>query len=85
MLDVHGWGEVNQKLGALAARGKWEEMPALITDEILNEVAIVAPPEQVPAQIKQRYAGLLDRITFYAPFTPEESPRWRAMVKAFKQ
>ena len=85
VLDVHGWGEVNQKLGALAARGKWDEMPALITDEILNEVAIIAPPEKVAAQIKQRYDGLLDRITFYAPFTPQESPRWRAMVTAFKQ
>jgi len=84
VLDVHGWGEVNQKLGALAARGNWDEMPALITDDILNEVAIVAPREHVPAQIKARYAGLLDRITFYAPFTPEEAPRWREMVNAFK-
>jgi len=84
VLDVHGWGEVNQRLGALAARGKWDEMPALITDDILNEVAIVAPRVQVPAQIKARYAGLLDRITFYAPFTPEEAPRWREMVNAFK-
>jgi hypothetical protein len=85
VLDVHGWGEVNQKLGALAARGRWDEMPALITDEILNEVAIVAPPEALPAQIKKRYAGLLDRISFYAPFTTEEAPRWRAIVSAFKQ
>jgi len=85
VLDAHGWGEVNQKLGALAARGKWDEMPALITDDILNEVAIIAPPAEVPARIKQRYTGLLDRITFYAPFTPEEAPKWRAMVKAFRQ
>ncbi len=84
VLDVHGWGEVNQKLGALAARGKWDEMPALITDDILNEVAIIAPPDEVPARIKARYAGLLDRVTFYAPFSPEEAPKWRAMVGAFK-
>jgi probable F420-dependent oxidoreductase len=84
VLDVHGWGEVNEKLGALAARGKWDEMPPLITDEILNEVAIVAKPDEVPARIKQKYAGLLDRITFYAPFNADEAPKWRAMVKAFK-
>jgi probable F420-dependent oxidoreductase len=84
VLDVHGWGEVNQQLGALAARGKWDEMPVLISDEILNEVAIIAPPEKVPVRIKERYAGLLDRITFYAPFTPEQAPQWRTMVHAFK-
>ena len=59
-------------------------MPALITDDILNEVAIIAPPDEVPARIQARYAGLLDRVTFYAPFTPEDAPKWRAMVGAFK-
>jgi probable F420-dependent oxidoreductase len=84
VLEVHGWGEVNQQLGALAARGKWDDMPALITDDILNEVAIVAPPEEIPARVKARYTGLLDRITFYAPFTPEEADKWKKLVKAFK-
>lgn len=84
VLDVHGWGEVGEKLSALAARGRWDEMPALVSDEILNEVAIVAPPDEIPARIQSRYAGLLDRIAFYAPFTPEDAPRWRELVKAFK-
>jgi len=84
VLDVHGWGEVNEKLGALAARGKWDDMPPLITDEIMNEVVIVAKREDVPARIKEKYAGLLDRVTFYAPFSTDEAPKWRAMVKAFK-
>ncbi|MBI5029459.1 MAG: TIGR03617 family F420-dependent LLM class oxidoreductase [Chloroflexi bacterium] len=84
VLETYGWGEVNEKLGALAARGKWDDMPELITDEILNEVAIIAKTEDVPARIKEKYAGLLDRITFYAPFSPDEAPKWRAIVQAFK-
>lgn len=84
VLDVHGWGEVGEKLSALAARGRWNEMPALITDEILNEIAIVAPLDEIPARIKSRYTGLLDRISFYTPFTPEEAPRWREMIQAFR-
>ncbi len=84
VLDVHGWGEVGEKLSALAARGRWNEMPTLITDEILNEIAIVAPPDEIPARIQSRYTGLLDRISFYAPFTPEDAPRWREMIQAFK-
>ena len=84
VLDVHGWGDASEKLGALAVRGKWSEMSALITDEMLNAVAIVTTPDQVAARIKERYAGLLDRITFYAPFTPQESAKWQALVKALK-
>lgn len=84
VLEAHGLGEVNQQLGALAARGKWDDMPALISDEILNQVAVVAPLDEIPARIEARYTGLLDRITFYAPFSPEESDKWKRLVKAFK-
>ena len=84
VLEVHGWGDVGEKLSALAAHGRWDDMPELVTDEMLNTVAIVAPIDQVPARIKERYTGLLDRITFYAPFTPDEAPKWRVVVQAFK-
>ncbi len=84
VLDVHGWGEIGEKLSALAARGKWDDMPELVSDDLLNEVAIVAPQEQVPARVKERYTNVLDRITLYAPFTPEEAPRWRELLQAFR-
>ena len=84
VLDVHGWGEVNPKLGRLAARGKWDEMPALVTDEMLDAVAIVAPLEEIPARIKERYAGLLDRVSLYLPFIVDEADKWREWVRAFK-
>ena len=84
VLDVHGWGAIGEQLSALAARGKWDDMPALITDEILNEVAIVAPLAEIPARVKARYIGLLDRITFYAPFAADEADKWKPLVHAFK-
>ncbi len=84
VLNAHGWGDIGEKLGFLAARGKWDEMPALINDEILNEVAIVAPEEELPARVQAKYAGLLDRVTFYAPFGLDDTDKWRALVRAFK-
>jgi probable F420-dependent oxidoreductase len=84
VLEVHGWGDVAERLSHLAARKQWDEMPTLITDEILNEAAIIAPAEEAPARIKERYTGLLDRVTLYAPFTLQEVDKWRALVKAFK-
>lgn len=81
VLDVHGWGDVNQKLGHLAARQKWDEMPALVSDELLNAVAIVAPPEEIPARIHARYAGVLDRVALYLPFLLDDAAKWRAWRK----
>ncbi len=85
VLEVHGWGDVADRLSHLAARKHWDEMPALITDDILNEAAIISPMEEVPARIKLRYAGLLDRVTLYVPFTLQEASKWRALVDAFKR
>jgi len=84
VLDVHGWGDINQKLGRLAARQKWDEMPALVSDELLNAVAILAPLEEIPARVRARYAGVLDRVSLYLPFLLDEADKWRAWVRAFK-
>ncbi len=84
VLQVHGWEKVGEQLSVLATRGEWSKMPAIITDQILEQVAIVAPVDQVPDLIRHRYTGLLDRITIYNPFTVEESPKWRWLVQALK-
>ena len=80
VLAVHGWEGIGEKLSPLAARGRWDEMPALVTDEMLEAVAIVAPRAQIAARIRERYAGLLDRVALYLPFVPEEADQWREIV-----
>lgn len=85
VLEVHGWGEAGERLSALAARGKWAELPEQISDEMLSQVATIAPQAELSARIKERYTGLLDRITFYTPFEPGRAgAKWRAVVQAFK-
>ena len=61
VLEAHGWGELQTEANRLTRDGRWEEMGALITDEILNTFAVVSEDiEQVPALIKQRYGDLAD-------------------------
>jgi hypothetical protein len=47
-------------------------MPAQISAEMLETFAIVSPPEELGARLKERYAGLVDRIGLYLPFVPGE-------------
>ena len=83
VLDVHGWGEVGDSLGGLAREGKWEEMPKLITDEMLHALAVEAAPDEVGPALKERYEGLVDRVALYLPFVPGEKDEfWRAAVRA---
>jgi len=70
IFEIHGWGGVAEELSRLAARKRWDEMPALVTDEMLATFAVVASPEAIMAATRERYQGLLDRVTFYLPYVP---------------
>ena len=62
VLETHGWGEMQSELNRLSKRGEWDEMGRLITDEILEEFAIVAEPAKVAGALKARFGGLVDRM-----------------------
>ncbi len=84
VMRLHGWEETAEQLSALAARGKWDDMPALITDDMLETFATVASLEDLPAALEARYAGLADRLTLYTPFIPgQKDALWRRLVAHF--
>lgn len=81
ILACHGWEHVGEKLSRLAATRRWAEMPALISDEMLHTFAVEASPAQLGSALRERYAGLLDRIALYMPFQPgEDDETWRDWI-----
>lgn len=54
VLDFHGWEGVGAKLHQYSLEGKWTEMPALITDEMLEEFALIGTYDQLAAQVAER-------------------------------
>lgn len=85
LLDVHGWGETGEELSRLAGRGRWEEMGALITDEMLAELAVEGGTLGEAAQrMKERYTGVVDRVAIYMPFEPgERDEEWAEAAAVF--
>ena len=85
VMELYGWGDIAATLRGHAAKSEWAEMPMLITDKMLEEFVTQADsPAGLPAALKKRYEGLVDRITIYTPFIPgEKNDVWREMVKAF--
>ncbi len=82
VLDCHGWGEVGERLSRMAARGEWAQMPAEVSDEMLDAFAVAGTYEELPAKIHARYDGLLDRIMLYMPFTPgRDQEQWRTIIE----
>jgi probable F420-dependent oxidoreductase len=74
VLEMHGWGALQEELNILSKRGEWDAMGDCISDDILEEFAIVAKPEDVASRIKQRCGDILDRIvcTMELPDTDQQ-------------
>jgi probable F420-dependent oxidoreductase len=65
VLDLHGWGELQTELQAMAKAGDWADMGARIDDEVLDAFAVVAEPDQVAAEVLKRYGGVFTRMHLY--------------------
>jgi len=64
VLDIHGWGDIQDELIALNRQHRTADMAALITDDMVDTIAIVGNPAEVVAKMKQRFGGIVDRTGF---------------------
>ncbi len=82
VLEMHGWGELQDELNALSKRGQWDAMGDLVTDDILAEFAVVAEPRDVITKMGERYGGLIDRTSASFPWaTAHEQQQMIARLK----
>ena len=83
VLEIHGWGGLQEELNGLSKQGEWVQMGKLIDDEILNTFAVVGPPEQIAPELHRRYGDVIDRISFYAPYKSDPD-RWSQVLDDIK-
>jgi probable F420-dependent oxidoreductase len=69
VLEAHGWGELGDKLNKLTRAGKWQEMAAAVSDEVVHAFAAVGRYDQIVPVIRERFQGIA-RIAFPPP--PED-------------
>jgi probable F420-dependent oxidoreductase len=83
VLELHGWGELQTELNRLSKQGRWVEMGDLVDDAVLQAFAVVAPPEEVATELARRFGGVVDRLSFYAPYRSDPE-RWQAALATLK-
>jgi len=81
VLEHHGWEDVGQELHRLSREGKWTEMPGCISDEMLEEWAIVATYDELIPKLIERSRGLYTTIQLGIPTgLMKDADRVRAMI-----
>ena len=62
------------RLRQLTREGKWDKMPEVISDAMLDELLPTAPFAEIADVLRERYADLTATITFPLPEDPALDP-----------
>ena len=73
VLDIHGWGELQDELILLNRQHKTEQMSGLITDEMVRTIAIVGEPSEVIESMHDRLGGVVGRTGFSVGGLPDDA------------
>ena len=86
VLEFHGQGALAQQLNGLMRKGNMAAMSAAIPESFLEHVAIIAKPTDVGTHIRERYTGILDRVSLYAAMGGDgEFNRWSELIQAIHE
>jgi probable F420-dependent oxidoreductase len=67
VLEFHGWQDAAAELHQLSRSGGWKQMPDVISDEMLEEWAIVATHDQLVDRIVERCGDLYSTVLLDLP------------------
>jgi alkanesulfonate monooxygenase SsuD/methylene tetrahydromethanopterin reductase-like flavin-dependent oxidoreductase (luciferase family) len=67
-LEAHDWGDLQDELNILSKAGDWAEMGNRVTDEMLEEIAVVGPMNEIAAKIRTRVGDYADRVSLGVPY-----------------
>jgi len=83
-LELFGWQEKGQQLLDMTRSGAWQDMPAIVTDEMLEKFVPRGTYEQIAAVYRERFAGLSSRVTFPMPADPAQDADAAWAIAALK-
>lgn len=83
---IHGWADIAQQASALSRAKRWDDLPGLVTDEMLHTVATLATHDQIGAELRRRYGSRVHRIEFSIPVnTPGDAETLAHILSELRQ
>ena len=86
VLECHGFEDIGQRLHRLSLEGKWDEMPALVPDEMLHAFTIIGEYDEIAPMFRERYGGLVDEMHFsIAAANDAEQTQLRRIIRQLQE
>jgi probable F420-dependent oxidoreductase len=71
VFELHGYGDLHPVLNRMAKENRWDEMPALIDDDLVQTIAVVGEPHEIAPKIEARLAGISDHVSLVNNRAPD--------------
>jgi probable F420-dependent oxidoreductase len=84
-LDLFGWKDRGERLHQLSREERWQEMPSLVSDDMLDAVVPTAPYPEIAGVLEEWYGTLSDWIAFPMPADPAHDRDVAAVVARLRQ
>lgn len=83
-LELFGWGDVGDTLQQLTRENRWQDMPSVFNDEILDTFLLSANYQELPQAMVSRFSGLVDRVTLTVPNDPANDAGCAKAIEAIR-
>ncbi len=85
VMKIHGWADEAAQLHRMSIEGKWDDMVGLITDEMMEEFCVIGTWDELPAKMREKYAGINTQVNFSAePKNPDEEAQIKEVIASLK-
>ena len=82
-LRCHGWDALHTELNSMSKQGRWDEMTNLISDDILETIAVVGERHEIAGKLTGRLDGIADSVSLTHNRYPDPF-YWADIVKQLK-
>ncbi|MFD0805553.1 TIGR03617 family F420-dependent LLM class oxidoreductase [Nocardioides caeni] len=84
VLEVEGWADLQPELNRLSKTGDLAAMFGLVSDEMLETIAVAGTPEECAAEIRHRFGAVAERVCCYFPGYEPPVEQIAALASALK-
>jgi probable F420-dependent oxidoreductase len=71
VLECNGWEGLHPRLNALSKEGRWDDMAALVPDDMVESIALVGRRHEIAARVRDKVGGLADAVSLECTRRPD--------------
>lgn len=83
-LELFGWADLSRELRHLTREAKWDDLPRLISEDVLDALVPQATYDELPEVIRSWYGGLADGVLIPPPRDPSRDQQFAETIRAVR-